>query len=81
MDIARSPSASPDPANPNPQLADAPPEPKAPPVILRADYKPYPWRVPAVSLDFELGAEQDAGDGNAEASNPTPMPNRAIRCS
>ncbi len=58
MDIARSPSASPDPANPNPQLADAPPEPKAPPVILRTDYKPYPWRVPAVSLDFELGAEQ-----------------------
>jgi aminopeptidase N len=38
MDIARTPA-----------MPDA-----APPLIRREDYKPYPWRVPQVGLDFRL---------------------------
>ena len=51
MDIATTPT------NPegNPELADAAREPKAPPVIRREDYKPYPWLLPETRLDFELG--------------------------
>ena len=52
MDIARTP-ATPD---GNPEMADAAPvKPTEPPLIRREDYKPYPWRVPEVSLDFTLG--------------------------
>src|SRR3954466_8977415 len=51
MDIARTP-ATPD---GNPEMADAAPEPKAPPMIRREDYQPYPWLVPEVRLDFTLG--------------------------
>ena len=58
MDIATTPSTAPDPANPNPHLADAPPEPKDPPVIRRVDYKPYPWLVPTTRMDFSLGLEK-----------------------
>lgn len=53
MDIATTPS------NPegNPELADAARTPKAPPVIHRKDYKPYPWRVPKTAMEFDLGLE------------------------
>ena len=54
MDIA--------PRSPNPdgniQMADAPPEPKEPPAILREDYRPFPWLVPEVALSFDLGIER-----------------------
>ena len=55
MDIARTP-ATPD---GNPEMADAAPaKPAEAPLIRREDYKPYPWRVPEVSLDFRLGLEK-----------------------
>ncbi|MGX7893906.1 aminopeptidase N [Tsuneonella sp. HG222] len=55
MDIARTPS-SPD---GNTQMADAPPvSPQEPAIIRRADYQPYPWRVPQVALDFRLGVSK-----------------------
>jgi len=50
MDIARTP-ATPD---GNPQMADAAPEPTVTPVIRREDYRPSPWLVPEVSLEFDL---------------------------
>jgi len=51
MDIATTPT------NPegNPDLADAARSPHEPPVILRADYRPFGWLVPQVKLDFALG--------------------------
>ncbi|MFN2099182.1 aminopeptidase N [Altererythrobacter sp. MF3-039] len=54
MDIANTP-ASPDTTA---TLADAPPEPKDPPVIRREDYKPFPWTIAKTRLDFELGLEK-----------------------
>jgi aminopeptidase N len=51
MDIARTPTTP----DGNPQMSDAPPRPAEPPLIRREDYKPYPWRVPEVSLSFRLG--------------------------
>ncbi|MBO0749620.1 MAG: aminopeptidase N [Porphyrobacter sp.] len=51
MDIARTP-ATPD---GNPGMADAAPQPSEPPLIRREDYRPFPWLVPEVSLDFRLG--------------------------
>ena len=53
MDIARTPS------NPqgNPEMADAAVEPKAPSLIRREDYRPFPWLVSEVALDFTLGLE------------------------
>ena len=54
MDIARNP-ATPD---GNPEMADAAVEPKAPFEIHRKDYKPYPWLVREVRLDFALGIER-----------------------
>jgi aminopeptidase N len=50
MDIARTP-ATPD---GNPEMADAAVEPKAPALIRREDYRPFPWLVPEVSLDLTL---------------------------
>ena len=50
MDIARTP-ATPD---GNPEMADAA-VPLPPPEIRRADYQPFPWRVPKVQLSFDLG--------------------------
>ncbi len=38
----------------NPELADAASNPKDPPVIRREDYKPFPWLVPEITLDFGL---------------------------
>jgi aminopeptidase N len=54
MDIARTPST----ADGNPEMADAPPTPKEPPLIRREDYKPYPWLVPETRLDFALGLDK-----------------------
>ena len=54
MDIARTP-ATPD---GNPEMADAAYEPKAPPEIRRSDYTPFPWLVPTIRLEFELGLER-----------------------
>ncbi|MGX7925009.1 aminopeptidase N [Tsuneonella sp. HG094] len=54
MDIARTPSTP----DGNPEMADAPPPPKEPPVIRREDYQPFPWRVPQTRLEFALGIER-----------------------
>ena len=54
MDIARTPSTP----DGNFEMADAAPEPKEPQVIRREDYEPYPWLVPEVALDFELGVQR-----------------------
>ena len=54
MDIARTP-ATPD---GNPEMADAAVEPHAPATIRREDYAPFPWRVAATHLDFDLGLEK-----------------------
>ena len=53
MDIARTPSTP----DGNPELADAARTPKEPPTIRREDYQPFPWLVPEVSLDFDLGLD------------------------
>ena len=53
MDIARTPSTP----DGNPELADAARTPKEPPAIRREDYQPFPWLVPEVSLDFDLGLD------------------------
>ena len=39
----------------NPEMADAAPTPHEPPVIRREDYKPFPWLIPEIALDFDLG--------------------------
>ena len=51
MDVARTPSTP----DGNPEMADAAPEPTQPLLIRREDYAPFPWLVPEVSLEFELG--------------------------
>ena len=38
-------------------MADAPPPP-SPVTIMRKDYQPFPWRVPEIRLEFDLGADQ-----------------------
>ncbi len=53
MDIVTTPIAPDD----NPEIADAAPTPHEPPVILREDYRAFPWLVPTTSLDFRLGLE------------------------
>ena len=53
MDIARTPSTP----DGNPELADAAPSPHEPPTIRREDYRPFPWLVPKVALDFDLGLD------------------------
>ena len=40
----------------NSALADSAPPPFAPPLIERANYKPFEWHVPAIALDFKLDA-------------------------
>jgi len=54
MDIATTPTTP----GGNPDLADAAPSPHAPPVIARADYRPFAWLVPATTLAFNLGLEE-----------------------
>ncbi len=53
MDIARTP-ATPD---GNPEMADAAPKPKEPPLIRREDYRPFAWRVPETHLRLTLGLD------------------------
>jgi aminopeptidase N len=50
MDIAHDPDLG-------PEMADAAPTPHEPPVIRREDYKPFPWLVPEIDLQFDLGLE------------------------
>ena len=38
----------------NAEMADAAPTPHEPEVIRREDYKPFPWLVPEIALDFDL---------------------------
>ncbi len=72
MDIARTPSTP----DGNPELADAAHEPHDPASIRRKDYTPFPWLVPQVSLDFDLGIDatrvvstlQVSRNADAEAS-------------
>jgi aminopeptidase N len=54
MDIARTPSTP----DGNPEMADAAPEPKAPLLIRREDYAPFPWLVPEIALEFDLGLDK-----------------------
>ncbi|GGD61104.1 aminopeptidase N [Erythrobacter arachoides] len=54
MDIARTP-ATPD---GNPEMADAAPDPVDPALFRRKDYRPFPWLVPEVAMDFALGLER-----------------------
>jgi aminopeptidase N len=54
MDIARTPST----ADGNPEMADAAPMPKEPPLIRREDYRAFPWLVLETQLDFTLGLER-----------------------
>ncbi|MFZ1743013.1 MAG: aminopeptidase N [Pontixanthobacter sp.] len=41
----------------NPEMADAAPTPLQPPVIRRADYRPFAWLVPQVEINFTLGLD------------------------
>src|SRR5688500_3242881 len=54
MDIARTPSTP----DGNPEMADAAPEPREPRLIRREDYTAFPWLVPEVSLEFDLGLDK-----------------------
>ncbi|WP_341713499.1 aminopeptidase N [Erythrobacter sp.] len=53
MDIARTPETP----DGNLDMADAAPQPKAPPLIRREDYRPFGWLVPETRLDFDLGLD------------------------
>lgn len=53
MDIATTPATP----EGNPELADAARSPAEPPVIRREDYKPFPWLIPEIQLDFDLGTD------------------------
>jgi aminopeptidase N len=54
MDVARTPSTP----DGNPEMADAAPQPKEPLLIRREDYAPFPWLVPEVRLEFDLGLDR-----------------------
>ncbi|ANY19147.1 Aminopeptidase N [Tsuneonella dongtanensis] len=76
MDIARTPSTP----DGNPEMADAPPPPKEPPVIRREDYTPFPWRVPQTRLEFALGVDSTRVVGTlAVEPNPDASPAEEIR--
>ena len=76
MDIARTPSTP----DGNPHLADAPPEPKAPAVIRREDYRPFPWLVPETRLHFDLGLEHTAVRASLRLQrNPAAVPSPTLR--
>ncbi len=57
MDQPSDPPTAADSAAGAPTLPDAAPEPHAPAVIRRADYRPFAWRVPEIRLEFDLGLE------------------------
>ncbi len=76
MDIARTPAAP----DGNPYLADAAPQPQQPAEIRRADYRPFPWLVPATRLEFALGIETTRVIATLEVEpNPSADPARSIR--
>ena len=76
MDIARTP-ATPD---GNPEMADAAMAPSAPPEIMREDYVPFPWAVPAIHLDFALGLEETLVTATLQvARNPAGPPSPTLR--
>ncbi|MFA9201470.1 MAG: M1 family aminopeptidase, partial [Cypionkella sp.] len=81
MDIARTPSTP----DGNPQMADAAPpptpdRPAEPPVIYAKDYQPFPWRVPATRLEFDLGIERTRVTATlALEPNPLSQPAAEIR--
>ena len=76
MDIARTP-ATPD---GNQHLADAAPEPAQPAITRRKDYKPFPWRVPEVELDFALGLKSTRVTARLRIErNPDAEPSTTLR--
>ena len=76
MDIARTPST----ADGNPQLADAPPEPKDPALIRREDYKPFAWNVPTTHLEFALDLEKTRVTATLTVErNPAAEPSATMR--
>ncbi|MXP27163.1 aminopeptidase N [Altererythrobacter indicus] len=75
MDIAHTP-ASPE---GNPEMADAASQPKQPQLILRSDYKPFPWLLPDVSLDFKLSLEKTRVSSRLEVQrNPNAVPSPVL---
>ena len=63
-----------------PVLPDAPPEPQSPAVIRRKDYTPFPWLIPAIRLNFDLGLETTRVEATLEvASNPDAQSASSIR--
>ncbi|WP_126177334.1 aminopeptidase N [Tsuneonella rigui] len=76
MDIARTPSTP----DGNPEMADAPPTPKEPPLIRREDYRPFDWLVPKTHLDFALGLETTRVTATLKVErNPAGLPTPEIR--
>ena len=76
MDIARTPTT----ADGNPEMADAAIAPAAPAEIFRKDYTPFPWLVPAIHLDFELGLEETTVTATLEVErNPAAERSPTIR--
>jgi aminopeptidase N len=76
MDIARTPTS----ADGNPEMADAAVAPAAPAEIFRKDYTPFPWLVPAIRLDFELGLEETTVAATLEVErNPAAKGSPTIR--
>jgi aminopeptidase N len=76
MDIARTP-ATPD---GNPEMADAAVAPAAPPEIRREDYRPFPWLIPTIHLDFALGLEETIVTATIDITrNPAAEPSPVLR--
>ncbi len=76
MDIARTPSAP----DGNPEMADAAHEVTSPVEVRREDYRPFPWAVPEVALDFALGIEStDVVATMQVRRNPAADPSPVIR--
>ena len=76
MDIARTPSTP----DGNIEMADAAIEPKDPPVIRREDYTPFPWLVPTVRMEFDLGVTRTRIVTTLDVErNPAAEPSPSIR--
>ena len=76
MDIARTAGAP----NENFEMADAAPEPENPLLIRREDYRPFPWLVPEIALDFSLGLDRTRVHATlAVQRNEQAEPNPVIR--
>ena len=54
-----------------PVLPDAAQEPQAPAVIRREDYAPFPWQVPSIRLEFDLGLETTRVEATLEVAPNT----------